>query len=1111
MGVAASEVFSAKSRLFPLEVALIRAVERGENFAPGVEDIAAGNSIRGELIRAMLIGTPLKYHPANKFLSDRRVVKMTPHGIRIVPFPPKDGAPLILIDGALNLKGLAAPGGDFLPPLHFERCLFAEPIELPAVHLQSLTLESSRFARLHAAGAKINGNMTLTGCRPRDDPAKAEHQFACMALVVTAGGSHRFLPAGRPRASSEMCPCPLCAPKKGNGNPDNCGLCCVIDFSSAEIAGELAITQTYLRAPRIIGRAAGPRGVRDERAADLGGVKVRDSIRIQRSTFVGYVKLTNAEIEDDVWVLGGRYIASAERPTFDFQFATIGGGVFFQAKDATKEEKKAHPDIRAFPVTVIGQISGIGLTTGEVWIAEGFYYGHDKQRLGSFPTVNFAKSDIGRSFKVGAYHEYEDPERPTYGARLHGEICLVAANVGKNLELHNLHCDGMVETLALGNSFFEPFDLDASEPPYLKLKAHGLKVDRRVSISNAEFRDYNPDYRNEGASDQPPAATELGRKEGVPSAIDLWKSTIGTGFRLRDDCSCTGAIRLNSCVIGREAVVGCKLIQPSEADQEGDNVQAGDLPLLLDISESTIMGHVKIGRRVPRAPDKSGAKEVAVSIKGAISLESTSIQGSLLLAHVEIDLSSDAAWREKALKRQTAVADQSRHREPNRIALSLRDCTCGSDLEVHALRWVLPEPAGDERPPASRALIWSRRRFRQIDEGTYAIIDLRGLQCGMLIDGFGAEWGLIYRIGIRLAGIRIGDVEPPSHKGAHSQDAKPEARLPWLAFQHLKQKKCAEWETPGGARPKRGLWEGFRERFLCSREEDFVAQSYDVFAAAYRKAGEDRMAEAILVEKKNVQNVLRFRRQCGRWYASSLVVNAPVLFFLAAGLWYLSWQAGFVPDFPADRTVSILGFGGVALIIALWPFCAWIFQMIFRRGFRYGLSPDLALVSFLFCIIAGWISVHAARNGSFEAVTNWQAQEVNGVLNDDIALVLDVEYEPTVAPEPALPALGKSVPASPDRARPPSATRREGQAIHAQPSPCNLNVSSLLYALDVFIPLIDLDQESRCTVRDANPTAGHDDYFWWRFAKAVYELLGWVVTSLVILTITGVLRRDLER
>lgn len=113
--------------------------------------------------------------------------------------------------------------------------------------------------------------------------------------------------------------------------------------------------------------------------------------------------------------------------------------------------------------------------------------------------------------------------------------------------------------------------------------------------------------------------------------------------------------------------------------------------------------------------------------------------------------------------------------------------------------------------------------------------------------------------------------------------------------------------------------------------------------------------------------------------------------------------------------------------------------------------------------------------------------------------------------------------------------------------PCGDAIDPTLYAIDVFVPLIDLRQESRCepgdaaaglpetdqtnekatstndapsettteVVPDASSKAGdsaaavdplHSASFW-RWAKSLYAFLGWIIMSLAILTFSGVLQR----
>src|SRR3712207_8065785 len=47
------------------------------------------------------------------------------------------------------------------------------------------------------------------------------------------------------------------------------------------------------------------------------------------------------------------------------------------------------------------------------------------------------------------------PRRPTQGAMIQGEICLLAANLGKNLEIHGLQSTGIRPALKLNHPFFQ--------------------------------------------------------------------------------------------------------------------------------------------------------------------------------------------------------------------------------------------------------------------------------------------------------------------------------------------------------------------------------------------------------------------------------------------------------------------------------------------------------------------------------------------------------------------------------------------------------------------------------------------------------------------------------
>lgn len=88
----------------------------------------------------------------------------------------------------------------------------------------------------------------------------------------------------------------------------------------------------------------------------------------------------------------------------------------------------------------------------------------------------------------------------------------------------------------------------------------------------------------------------------------------------------------------------------------------------------------------------------------------------------------------------------------------------------------------------------------------------------------------------------------------------------------------------------------------------------------------------------------------------------------------------------------------------------------------------------------------------------------------------------------------------------PVLVRHAETGMSAQPEqPCGKEINSLLYALDVFVPLLDLKQEDRCSITT------RDNGYWWRLFNTLYELLGAIVTPITILSMTGLLRRYIER
>ncbi len=80
---------------------------------------------------------------------------------------------------------------------------------------------------------------------------------------------------------------------------------------------------------------------------------------------------------------------------------------------------------------------------------------------------------------------------------------------------------------------------------------------------------------------------------------------------------------------------------------------------------------------------------------------------------------------------------------------------------------------------------------------------------------------------------------------------------------------------------------------------------------------------------------------------------------------------------------------------------------------------------------------------------------------------------------------------------------------------CGDAIDPLLYAVDMVVALIDLRQETKCEIApppapgEPRGTDIHDPTVL-RWLKALSAIAGWILTSLAILTFSGVLQRQKE-
>ena len=235
------------------------------------------------------------------------------------------------------------------------------------------------------------------------------------------------------------------------------------------------------------------------------------------------------------------------------------------------------------------------------------------------------------------------------------------------------------------------------------------------------------------------------------------------------------------------------------------------------------------------------------------------------------------------------------------------------------------------------------------------------------------------------------------------------------------------------------------------RLETYSPSSYERAAAAFRAEGEDDIARRVILEKLRAERRVRLKES-------------------GKGL----------PNEGRD----VLDVARDALLTALrWP--RWFMCSLFDVFFGYGMSPGRATITFIGCLMAG------------VALMEYAAHSSQAGADKPILVVETTAVQNYVAPVEN--GAGRSM-----RMR--LAFQQQGTGEFADGElPCANSIVPLLYAVDIFVPVLELHQQSQCAF------SAKSGAFGWHIWRLSYALLGWIVTSLTVLTYSGVLRRHFER
>jgi len=369
-----------------------------------------------------------------------------------------------------------------------------------------------------------------------------------------------------------------------------------------------------------------------------------------------------------------------------------------------------------------------------------------------------------------------------------------------------------------------------------------------------------------------------------------------------------------------------------------------------------------------------------------------------------------------------------------------------------------------------------------------AEVDLEDLSCGTLEDDGGRAWGFGVRVKLdRLTyGQAVGAISGPAEIKRDDSGARAilDLKNAWRAvlargrrsWEHRRDWLYMQFD---GHEARRRPWGGHIDRSA------YKPQPFAQIIRVARAMGDERAAVEF--------EILKHRIEARHWNLESLRAFAALGVFVVAAALLVPPLLNLAPwSFGADRVVPSVVAGA---LVAISPFAL---NTLFRWMFGYLRRPLNALATILCFFTLGWIGTHAA-NRNERLVIDMTPVASAAAEADDKAVIL----------------LG-----------PPLSEGRVEGSVH-----CGDQINEALFALDVFIPLIDLRQESRCEVgtpsrprpaaTDARRAeAGLSGASWldglfrsvafWDWAKAIYAVAGWLVISLSILTFANVARRREE-
>lgn len=1030
------------------------------------------------------------YDPANKPVVDAPFLRRLMLGLEAKqPLAPGVRIKGARIEGKLDLADCAGAEGR-LPALALEDCDLPDRVDLSGAQITRLSFDRSRFRELWVYSAQIDGDFTFLNAEPLPAQSEGEDVFAYIRArdVRVKGsiwglGAKLKMPRRIPAGMTQLPP--------------------VLNFQSASVEGDFGC-----------GADANTR-FEAEGDISLQGAKIGGSVgfsgALLRNTAGLTLNLDMTEVGGAVFLSGGRFGFDAHG-TVALRGTRIGGdliltGAVLHDTNIALSGHGLHAggtvymnesDVRGFralgPVILSGaRIGGLLDCTG------GSFAGHTGSERRDLSALDLSHAQVDGSVL------FESSDRNRFTSK--GVVRMVSIRVRGNLSCTGalMEGDGTRAFIADGGVFDNDVTFFNTRSQIFEavgsMLFDGVRISGDLSFSGAVIRAQNA------------------------MAIQAEGATIGGAFLYRSvnggRAECHGTVWLLGATIGGNVVFsGAIMNQPGGTAFNAQLARIrGTLQLMqfsgyrlectgmILLTNATIEGDVNCPGLKLVAGDVYAVSGVSCRINGSVQFGSdaqfrTEVSGIISFAGAEIAGSFDMSGAKLSCVRERSdmVLDLQLAKVGGAVFLSSKPA---APLEVDGRLWLNGVDIGGDlqlegsqlRNPGASTFNASTSRisgavlFKSIGDLPFrsaGIVSLSNATIGGKLEFIGGLFELENGVSLHLDGMRVS-----GHLMAVKNQIVGNVQLSGAWVRQLADKPTTGWdgagrlfldgftydliETQGAVNLVKVRSEWLKRNigrrkvfFMTIPDGQFSHLPWRTCADALDRAGFS--SEARKVRREGLRESNRFRgialfpamRALGaqRQFEENMVrfeSEARMLQRIDEGL-------SAEDEKHMQRTMWL----GV-LTALLWPllkpytllkqFSTWLFAEL---PFGYGLSATRAAVTCICVWMAGAYGVHVA--------------EARGVLVDD----------------------------SGDVAK-----------------PCGRDISPALYALDTAIPIIELGQQSQCVPGSQPGKASEtwrfelpvlkqkveiEEIAFWRWAKALYAILGGLTIGFSILTWTGVFR-----